>query len=60
MIFVGELDRYFLPLAKRLHEEIAGSEIDIVPDVGHMLNMEAPDRFNLRLEQFLDRVEAND
>jgi len=58
MIFAGDKDRYFLPLAKKLHEEISGSEIDIVGDVGHMLNMEAPDRFNLRLEQFLDRVEA--
>lgn len=60
MIFVGEMDRYFLPLAKRLHNEITTSEIDIVPDAGHMLNMEAPERFNLRLEQFLDRVEASD
>ncbi len=56
MIFVGEKDRYFIPLAKKLHENIADSEIDIVPDVGHMLNMEAPERFNLRLEQFLERV----
>lgn len=58
MIFVGGKDRHFLPLAKTLHERIAGSEIDIVPEVGHMLNMEAPDRFNFRLKQFLDRVEA--
>jgi pimeloyl-ACP methyl ester carboxylesterase len=58
MIFVGEKDRYFIPLAKKLHENIADSEIDIVPGVGHMLNMEAPERFNLRLEQFLDRVAA--
>jgi pimeloyl-ACP methyl ester carboxylesterase len=56
MIFVGEKDRYFIPLAKKLHQKIVDSEIDIVPDVGHMLNMEAPERFNLRLEQFLERI----
>lgn len=59
LIFVGEKDRYFLPLAKKLHAEIRGSEIDIVPDVGHMLNMEAPERFNFRLEQFLARVDIS-
>lgn len=58
MIFVGEKDRYFIPLAKKLHKMIENSEIDIVPGVGHMLNMEANDRFNFRLEQFLERVEA--
>ncbi len=56
MIFVGDKDRFFIPLAKILHEKIADSEIDIVPDVGHMLNMEAPERFNFRFEQFLERV----
>lgn len=60
LIYVGEKDRYFIPLAKTLHENITGSEIEIIPDVGHMSNMEAPERFNFRLEQFLERVEANE
>lgn len=55
LIFVGEKDRFFLPLAKTLHRHIETSELDIIPGVGHMLNMEAPDRFNFRLEQFLQR-----
>jgi|WetSurMetagenome_2_1015567.scaffolds.fasta_scaffold142461_2 3-oxoadipate enol-lactonase len=59
LIFVGGKDRYFIPLAKTLHQNIEGSELDIVPDVGHMLNMEAPERFNQRLAQFLDRVDQN-
>ena len=58
LIFVGEKDRYFIPLAKTLHNNITDSEIDIVPGVGHMSNMEAPVRFNFRLEQFLDRIRA--
>jgi pimeloyl-ACP methyl ester carboxylesterase len=59
MIFVGEKDRFFIPLAKLLHEKIKDSEIDIVPGIGHMLNMEAPERFNFRMEQFLERVKAS-
>lgn len=55
LIFVGEKDRFFLPLAKTLHANIADSELDIIPGVGHMANMEAPERFNFRLEQFLQR-----
>jgi pimeloyl-ACP methyl ester carboxylesterase len=58
MIFVGEKDRFFLPLARSLHKKIKNSEIDIVPGVGHMLNMEAPERFNYRLEHFLERVKG--
>lgn len=59
LIFVGGKDHYFIPLAKTLHENIQNSEIDIVPGVGHMLNMEAPERFNQRLAQFLDRIDHN-
>jgi len=56
MIFVGEKDRFFIPLACLLHDKIDGSELEVIPDVGHMLNMEAPRRFNNRLKQFLDRI----
>jgi pimeloyl-ACP methyl ester carboxylesterase len=58
LIYVGENDKFFIPLAKTLHDNIQGSEIEIIPGVGHMSNMEAPDRFNHRLEQFLERVGA--
>ena len=32
MIFVGEKDRFFIPLAKELHKNIEGSEIDMTID----------------------------
>lgn len=57
LIFIGEKDRYFIPLARQLHKNIDNSELDIIKGAGHMANMEAPDRFNRRLEQFLERVE---
>ncbi len=56
LIFVGDKDRYFIPLAKTLHKNIEISELDVIPGVGHMSNMEAPERFNRRLEQFLERI----
>ncbi len=58
LIYVGEKDKFFIPLAKTLHDNIDGSEIEIIPGIGHMSNMEAPERFNLRLEQFLERIGA--
>lgn len=58
MIFVGEKDRFFVPLARKLHASIQNSEMDIAPGVGHMFNLEAPERFNRRLQQFLERVDS--
>ncbi|MCP4570168.1 MAG: alpha/beta hydrolase [FCB group bacterium] len=58
LIVVGEKDRFFIPLARTLHKNIVDSELDVVPGVGHMTNMESPGRFNFRLEQFLERVEG--
>ncbi|MDH4156346.1 MAG: alpha/beta fold hydrolase [candidate division Zixibacteria bacterium] len=54
MIFVGELDRIFLPLAEKLHERISGSRLSIFEGVGHMLNLEAPEKFNRELKVFLE------
>lgn len=36
-----------------LHERILGSKLVVVPDVGHMLNIEAADRCNAEVRQFL-------
>ena len=55
-IFVGELDRIFVPLAQQMHKSISGSVLHIYEKAGHMLNMEAPQRFNRDLADFLNRV----
>ncbi|UCE23478.1 MAG: alpha/beta fold hydrolase [Candidatus Zixiibacteriota bacterium] len=54
MIFVGGLDRPFVPLAKTLHERITGSRLSVFEDVGHMLNLESPNRFQQELKLFLE------
>lgn len=55
-IFAGSADKIFTPLAEQLHEKIAGSRLQIYDGVGHMVNLEAPERFNEDLKRFLDSV----
>jgi pimeloyl-ACP methyl ester carboxylesterase len=56
MIFAGELDRPFVPLARTLHEKIEGSRLSVFPVVGHMLNLEAPKQFRSELKVFLEHL----
>ena len=56
-IFAGEMDSIFLPLAQQLHKRINESLLSIYPNVGHMLNLEAPARFNEELEEFIVSVD---
>ena len=54
LIQIGELDRIFLPLSRRLHELIAGSELIVYEKTGHVVNLEIPERFRSDLKAFLD------
>ncbi len=57
LILTGELDPSSPPSsAKILHQEIAGSELHIVPGFSHMLPLEAPAVVNDHLLRFLERV----
>jgi pimeloyl-ACP methyl ester carboxylesterase len=42
-----------LSVAEQLHAAIAGSKLDVVPDAGHLCNVEAPDEFNESVRRFL-------
>jgi pimeloyl-ACP methyl ester carboxylesterase len=53
-IFAGSADRVFVPLSRQLHEKISGSRLFIYDGIGHMLNLEAPARFNGDLRIFLE------
>lgn len=53
-IFAGELDEIFAHLARKLHERIEGSRLSIYSGVGHMVNLEEPNRFNADLKVFLE------
>ena len=55
LIIVGEDDAITPPDASRkMHEHIAGSRLVVLPEAGHLSNLEAPDAFNGALAEFLE------
>ena len=40
-----------------LHDAIPGSRLVIMPNVGHLSNVEAPERFNAEVHRFLDALD---
>ena len=55
LLYGAEDARSPLPVAEALHREIHGSELVVLPEVGHMSNLETPDRFNAVVRGFLER-----
>ncbi len=55
-IFAGSEDKIFEPLAHILGEKIPNSSVSIFEGVGHMINMEAPERFNIELGKFFATI----
>ena len=59
LIVVGERDRTTTPRAARvLHDGIADSELSVIPEVGHMSFVEAPDVYIEVVRSFFRRVAA--
>jgi proline iminopeptidase len=57
LVLVGEHDRTTTPRAARvLHEGIRGSELAVIPGVGHMSYVEAPGAYIDAVRAFLRRV----
>jgi pimeloyl-ACP methyl ester carboxylesterase len=54
LLVYGERDvRAPLTVAKGLHEAISGSKLVLLPDAGHLCNLEAPDEFNVAIRDFV-------
>jgi pimeloyl-ACP methyl ester carboxylesterase len=54
LIVLGDKDTPdILAIGKLLHEQVAGSELVMLPDVGHTLVMEKPAEFNALVDRFL-------
>jgi pimeloyl-ACP methyl ester carboxylesterase len=59
LLLYGDADvRSSLTVAKELHARTRTSTLVVLPGVGHQLNMEAADRFNSVLRDFLHRHDA--
>jgi 3-oxoadipate enol-lactonase len=57
LVIVGEDDGVTPPDASRkMHEHIGGSRLVVLPGVGHLSNLEAPEAFTTALEDFLNGV----
>jgi 3-oxoadipate enol-lactonase len=54
LVIVGEDDQLTPPTdARAIAEDIAGAELLIIPDAGHLVNIEAPEQFNTAVLRFL-------
>jgi pimeloyl-ACP methyl ester carboxylesterase len=58
LLLYGDADRRSPPetVAADLHRRIPGSRLRILPGVGHAANLEAPDRFNAEVREFLSSI----
>ena len=57
LVVVGEEDALAPPdVARSMHEHIGGSEMVVVPEAGHLSNLESPDVFTGALARFLGGV----
>ena len=57
LVIVGENDAITPPdAARKLHEHIGGSRLVVIPDAGHISNMESPEAFNGALAEFLNSL----
>jgi pimeloyl-ACP methyl ester carboxylesterase len=54
MLVCGDKDvRAPLTVAEDLHAAISGSALVVLPDAGHVCNIEAPEEFNRAVRNFL-------
>jgi pimeloyl-ACP methyl ester carboxylesterase len=57
-VCTGTHDAWSTPdVTAQLVECLADPDVLLLPEVGHLPNVEAPDAFNARLRAFLDRAE---
>jgi 3-oxoadipate enol-lactonase len=60
LVLCGERDnRLNRGAARRIAGAVSGAELRFIPDVGHLWNLERPDRFNAELVRFITAVEGS-
>ncbi len=59
LLLYGSADvRSPLSVAEELHAQIRGSQLVVMPGVGHLSNVDAPDLFNAEVRRFLRSLNA--
>ncbi|HSH59794.1 MAG TPA: alpha/beta fold hydrolase [Acidimicrobiales bacterium] len=57
LVLVGDHDQLSPPEeARAMHEQIPGSRFTVLPNAGHLTNLEVPDAFNQALGDFLEEL----
>lgn len=55
LLLVGALDDKFVDIAERMAASMKAAEVEVVPDVGHAVHVEAPDAWADVVARFLSR-----
>lgn len=55
LVIAGELDEKYCQIAKRIGETLPDWELCVVPEAGHIVHLEKPNRFISALKSWLDR-----
>jgi pimeloyl-ACP methyl ester carboxylesterase len=56
LLYGADDQRSPLNVARDLHGQIRGSKLAVIPDVGHLAQMEAPETFNAEVRTFLHGI----
>ena len=57
LVLAGDEDPA-LPACRFIHEEIHGSQLVVIPNAGHLSNLDQPEAFNQAMLEFLTKVDA--
>jgi pimeloyl-ACP methyl ester carboxylesterase len=57
-VIIGALDKIFVPLSRQIHEKVPGSRLEILPELGHMINLENPALFNKLYTEWLAEISS--
>jgi 3-oxoadipate enol-lactonase len=58
LVIVGEQDMGTpVAMARAIHENLPGSELEIIPSAAHLSNIEQTQAFNTAVTRFLERVD---
>jgi 2-succinyl-6-hydroxy-2,4-cyclohexadiene-1-carboxylate synthase len=60
LLMVGALDRKFVGIAGQMGVRIAGAELSVVPEAGHVIHLERPEECLGDVREFLTRGERTD
>ncbi len=59
LFIVGELDILTPPpVAETMHSHLPGSKLVVIPNAGHLSNLESPEYFNSTIETFLNEIKV--